>query len=100
MALVVNELIQNAIKHGQPRYGTGSISLRIAKLNNAVSVEIKDNGPGLPEGFDPDRHANLGLTIVQTIVKSELKGQFFIGSAVGTTARVTFPIPDGFHRLE
>ena len=26
LALVVNELIQNAIKHGQPRYGTGSIS--------------------------------------------------------------------------
>lgn len=100
LALVVNELIQNAIKHGQPRDGKGSISLRIIKLDCAVSVEIKDNGPGLPEGFDTSKHANLGLTIVRTIVKDDLKGQFFIGCGEGVTARLTFPFPKGFHPIE
>jgi two-component sensor histidine kinase len=100
LALVVNELIQNAVKHGQPQEGRGSISLKIAKLNGSVSVEIKDNGPGLRKGFDPDRHANLGLTIVRTIVKDDLKGQFYIGSEEGTIARVSFPLSEGYHPIE
>ena len=99
LALVVNELIQNAMKHGQRPDVRGSISLRVAKSDGAVSVEVKDDGPGLQEGFDPDRDAHLGLTIVRTLVRDDLKGEFLIGSENGTTARVTFPLPEGHHPI-
>jgi two-component sensor histidine kinase len=99
LALVVNELIQNALKHGMVEGREGKISIRAGAEGGVISVIIRDNGPGLPAGFDPARDGNLGLTIVRNLVKDELKGQFSLVNEKGVVAEVAFPPPQTYHRL-
>jgi two-component sensor histidine kinase len=44
---------------------------------------VRDNGKGLPEGFDPDDSEGLGLQIVRTLVASELGGSLTMGAPEG-----------------
>ena len=96
LALVVNELIQNALRHGIPAESKGKVSVAISQTNGSVSVVVHNDGPGISSDFDIDSRSNLGLTIVQTLVQNELKGNFTLVNAEGTVATVTFPFPDTY----
>ena len=93
VALVTNELVQNAVKHGMSKGGDGSLTIRLTHDEGFATLVVEDNGPGLPDEFDPEKDGNLGLTIVSSLVKEELKGQFSIRGRNGTTATVSFPFP-------
>jgi len=58
-------------------------------------IEVNDDGEGLPPDFDLDTSPSLGLRIVQTLVREDLKGTFEItareNGSVGTRAVVRFP---------
>jgi len=100
LAMVINELVQNSIQHGFKERDRGRLAIKVEKMDGEVSVIIQDDGPGLPKDFSPHRDGNLGLTIVRTLVKDELKGQFEIESSKGTHAKVTFPYPQGYYQIE
>jgi two-component sensor histidine kinase len=56
---------------------------------------VKDDGVGLPPGFDLQKAKSLGLKIVQTVVQSDLKGTFTLEPRTdgqGTEARVIIHI--------
>ena len=58
-------------------------------------VTVDDDGVGLPEGFDLEGSSSLGLSIVRTLVESELGGQLELGpvpSGTGTRAALDVPI--------
>ena len=73
LAMVLTELVQNAVEHGQP--GVTGRSCRRAAAVGRLRVTVDDDGAGLPEGFDLDASSSLGLTIVGTLVESELGGR-------------------------
>jgi len=100
LAMVINELVQNSVQHGFRERGKGKLSIKVEKMDGEVSVIIQDDGPGLSKDFNPDGDGNLGLTIVRTLVKDELKGYFKIGCSKGTCATVTFPYPQGYYQIE
>jgi two-component sensor histidine kinase len=100
LAMVINELVQNSVQHGFRERGKGKLSIKVEKMDGEVSVITQDDGPGLPKDFNPDRDGNLGLTIVRTLVKDELKGYFKISCSKGTCAKVTFPYPQGYYQIE
>jgi two-component sensor histidine kinase len=100
LALVINELVQNAVQHGIREKNKGRLLIRVEQKNDDVSVLVLDDGPGLPDYFDPMLDGNLGLTIVRTLVNDELKGQFEINCSSGTCARITFPSPQSYYPLE
>jgi two-component sensor histidine kinase len=100
LALVINELVQNAVQHGFKEKNKGRLLIRVEQKNGDVSVIVLDDGPGLPDYFDPMLDGNLGLTIVRTLVKDELKGQFEINCSSGTCARITFPSPQSYYPIE
>jgi two-component system, sensor histidine kinase PdtaS len=50
-------------------------------------VRVIDDGTGLPDGFDLDRSTGLGLSIVRTLVSSELGGSIRLWSGDYTTDR-------------
>ncbi len=52
---------------------------------------IADNGRGLNPGFELNRDGSLGLQIVSTLVREDLKGQFALYNGQGVRAQVTFP---------
>jgi two-component system, sensor histidine kinase PdtaS len=96
LAMVLTEVIQNAVEHGYEADsdGTGVIVVSARRLVGRLHVTIEDDGRGLPEDFDADRSTHLGLSIVRTLVESELGGMLEIGEAHGQAgARVSMDIP-------
>jgi two-component sensor histidine kinase len=81
LALIVNELVSNAVKHGQ--FGSGGeppgpedyISVRLLRRDGDIVVVVEDCGPGFPSGFHPSVHAHLGLDVVWSLVKNDLQGE-------------------------
>ncbi len=98
VALIVNELVRNAVQHGRSLTGDCKVSIRLTLAEGLVSLSVEDDGPGLPKGFDPKRDGNLGLSIVSALAVEELKGTFAIGGSRGSKAEVRFPLPTG-HRI-
>ena len=90
-ALVINELLQNAVEHGFETKNEGSIRVTLHQDSDIVVIEVVDTGQGLPPRFDIDRDGSLGLQIVQTLVREDLKGQFILRDGGGVQARVAFP---------
>jgi two-component system, sensor histidine kinase PdtaS len=90
-ALIINELVQNAVEHAFPAGESGTIAVRLSERDDSLCVEIADDGRGLPEGFDLRTQGGLGLQIVQTLVREDLKGDFQLVNGRGVSAIVSFP---------
>ncbi|HLV78746.1 MAG TPA: PAS domain S-box protein [Chthonomonadaceae bacterium] len=90
LALLVNELISNAIKHGQ-----GDIALVLASDGEQVHVEVTDNGPGFPAGFDSKQAGSTGLELVESVGRWDLRGKVCYENrhAGGASVKVEFPLP-------
>lgn len=90
VALIVNELIQNAVKHAFKGLRGGNIEVRIAETPGEVVISVSDDGVGLGE-VPPEGFGSLGLQIVDTLVREDLRGRFEIIGETGTEARFRFP---------
>ncbi|MCW2773173.1 MAG: histidine kinase, dimerization/phosphoacceptor, partial [Nocardioides sp.] len=93
------EVLQNAVEHGYDATHeadeVGSITVTVHRLVGRLHLTVDDDGHGLPEGFDLDGSTNLGLSIVRTLVESELGGQLALGPVPhgpGTRAAVDVPL--------
>jgi len=93
LALVLNELVQNAVEHGFRELDAGRILIDVADHNGTVTLTVTNDGAPLPAGFDPARTDRLGLRIVSDLVRGTLNGTFEMTSDDGIVARVTFPAP-------
>ena len=97
LAMVLTELLQNAVEHGYADMagdGTGHIGLLVSRPEGRLQVSVEDHGRGLPAGFDLDRSTNLGLSIVKTLVESELKGTLRLEERPGGPgARAAIDVP-------
>ncbi len=121
LAMVLTELLQNALQHGfpapvkDPAANDGAANdgaandgaandgaandgglLEVIAVREAerLTVTVADNGAGLPEGFDLASTTSLGLQIVRTLVVSELGGRLRIVPRPdgGTEAVVDLPV--------
>jgi two-component system, sensor histidine kinase PdtaS len=90
-ALALNELLQNAVEHGFAGRDDGSIDVRLSENSDCMIIEIADDGVGLPHDFDLATTTSLGLQIVQTLVRDDLRGQLELLNGTGVTARISFP---------
>ncbi|HEV7146376.1 MAG TPA: histidine kinase N-terminal domain-containing protein, partial [Pedococcus sp.] len=72
MAMILSELVQNAVEHGLGENGGGHIAVHAERSavegEELLTVTITDDGAGLPEGFTPGR-SGLGTQIVQSLVQ-------------------------------
>lgn len=59
---VLAELVGNAVKHGHPGQQP-DLTLRLDGQGDALSLTLEDDGPGLPDGFDPEQDSGLGMQI-------------------------------------
>ncbi|MCL4466454.1 MAG: sensor histidine kinase [Chloroflexi bacterium] len=90
-ALIVNELLQNAVEHGFANRSEGLVRIRLAEEGEGYVLEIADDGEGLSPGFDTNHDGSLGLQIVRTLVKDDLRGRFQLADDGGVRAIVSFP---------
>jgi two-component sensor histidine kinase len=90
-AMVINELLQNAVEHGYERRPGGTVSVQLIDEGDEVTITVQDDGVGLPADFDHEQAESLGLQIVQTLVEHDLRGQFELKGGDGVRAVVSFP---------
>lgn len=75
LSVVLTELLQNAIDHGFPEgEGGGNVVVFLETVEGELRIEVIDDGRGIPEGFDIADQTGLGLSIVRTLVTTELAG--------------------------
>jgi len=91
LALVMTELVNNALEHAFDGE-SGTLLVSLDRQDDEIRVSVRDNGRGLPSGFDVERNANLGLQIVRTLVTKDLNGTLELHSNGGTTATVRFAL--------
>ena len=93
VALIINELVLNAGKHAYPNSAGGSIWVRVVqKDNDLVQISVRDEGVGLPAGFDPLASKRLGSRLINALAKqlgAELTRPF---SAIGTNFALLIPL--------
>ena len=97
LSVVLTELLQNAVDHGFPEgSGGGDVAVLLAHRDTQLSVRVVDNGRGVDPGFDIDKATGLGLSIVRTLVTTELNGTISIRPADSSdleAARLTARAP-------
>jgi two-component sensor histidine kinase len=89
VAIVTNELVSNALKHGR-----GEIRVIFSVDSAFATLEVCDAGPGFREGFDLETVGSTGLDLVKTTVEWDLSGCITCENLPTGGARfaVTFPI--------
>jgi GAF domain-containing protein len=77
LALVINELISNALAHGLSSEG-GHIEIEAMLQGEAVIIEVRDDGPSRRASSDDKSisKSGLGLQIIETLVRDDLGGSF------------------------
>jgi signal transduction protein with GAF and PtsI domain len=71
LALVVNELLQNALEHAFVGRQRGGVTITLTHTDRHIVVTVADDGVGLPSEIP----SSLGLEIVETLVRDDLKGK-------------------------
>jgi two-component sensor histidine kinase len=74
LGFIVNELVTNAIK-----YGKGRIAATLEpNPGKGYALSVSNDGPVLPEGFDPATSKGLGMKIIRSLVE-RIGGELRIG---------------------
>ena len=89
LALILTELIQNAYEHGLSTTGT-SLTISVLRKGDLLTLDVSDDGIGLPSDFDINASESLGLQIVKTLATNELGGRLDVqrGKSSGTSIKV------------
>jgi PAS domain S-box-containing protein len=88
--LLVNELVSNALKHGK-----GDVQVTLTLLpEHTAQLEVCDDGPGFPPGFDPQKSANTGIELIESMGRWDLRGEILYQNrpAGGVCVLITFPL--------
>ena len=92
IALLISELLTNALKYAFDESETGIIKLRTALNGHEIQIMLTDTGCGLPEGFDASQNAGLGMRIV-TALTGQIRGTLeILDMKPGAGFRITLPV--------
>lgn len=82
IALILNELVTNAFKHGYEIEDAGEVRVRLTcTASHEIRLEVRDFGRGLPDGFDlKDVQTSLGMKVIAALAR-QLKGRLDVGNA-------------------
>ncbi len=90
LALILHELILNALRHGFAPDEGGALRVELAvDPAGRVSLRVEDDGHGLPEDLDPAQDGNLGFQLVRALT-DQLKGTFQVTRRRGAAFQLTF----------
>ncbi len=88
--LIINELVSNSIKYAYPNHEEGLIMICMSFSDNGLyTLDVKDNGVGLPAGFDAGSTKTLGIELV-TLLTNQLNGKLEINNDHGAEFKIVF----------
>jgi len=91
IGLFVNELLTNVLKYAFINKDSGLIEIILKQEGEEITLTIKDNGNGLPDGFDKDKQKGFGFALIK-MLSEQLDGSFTIDNHLGTKSTIKFPI--------
>ncbi|MFZ4615696.1 MAG: CHASE domain-containing protein [Rectinemataceae bacterium] len=92
LALILTELLTNCIKYAFPGNRPGQILISLRRTEVGAELSVRDDGVGLPEGFDPRGQAGMGLQLILGLT-GQIGGDFSMkGAESGTAATLSFPL--------
>ena len=92
LGLIVNELVNNSLKHGFPETRNGYIRISARNEGTGVLLIVEDNGKGLPKGFTIDGAMSLGLLLVRSLTE-QINGTLAIEEGESLRFLIRFPLP-------
>jgi two-component sensor histidine kinase len=100
LAVVLTELLQNAVDHAFPHGDDGEpepeghVVVHLENDGITLNVRVVDDGCGLPEGFAIEDATGLGLSIVRSLVTSQVEGTIVMrrGDEGGTVVDLRVPV--------
>ena len=87
--LIINELITNAYKHAFDDGESGKINVSLTLKDGMLTLQVSDNGHGLPEDFSLSSASSMGFTLIKTLVQ-QLEADISLQSQNGTAVEITF----------
>ena len=89
--LILNELLTNALKYAftDGRQGEIVVSMTVNK-QGSITLQVSDNGVGVPPGFDFRAQETLGLQSVVMITEHQLQGTVAFSAVQGVTCQIQF----------
>jgi PAS domain S-box-containing protein len=93
LALIINELTTNAVRHAfsQKEKGTITVTIRKEEKNsNRVRLCFADDGPGWPQNILDGTGGNVGMQVIRLSVASPLNGDIKFENHNGAVAIITF----------
>ena len=103
LAVVLNELLQNAVDHAFPSevpFSQGSIGLveiLLDRKDRQLRMAVRDNGVGVADDFDSELQKGLGFSIIRGLVTTELNGSIQVrrrADSSGSEALIEVPLSD------
>lgn len=90
IGLILNEAITNSIKYAFPGNEKPAITISMRRSSgDEYLLIVKDNGKGLPPGFDSQKNQSLGMSLMKGL-SEDIQGQFKISSDNGTEIQIRF----------
>jgi PAS domain S-box-containing protein len=93
VALILAELLTNAVRHGFPDQRRGRIRVAADREGDTLRLAVEDDGVGLPD--EPPAEATFGRTVLDLLVRQLRGGLAMEGLTGGTRAVLTFPLASG-----
>jgi two-component sensor histidine kinase len=90
LALILNELLTNSVKHAFPGNRKGEIEIKFTPFNKETYQLIyRDNGVGLPARINFDATETLGLNLIKNLAQ-QIEGEATLEQNGWTTFKIVF----------
>ena len=91
LALIVVELVSNAVEHAARDDGLTRLHLTMRRTDDAAIIRVQDDGKGLPPDFVPEKSRSLGLRVALQFTE-QLGGRLTFETVGGTRVTLTIPL--------
>jgi two-component sensor histidine kinase len=93
IGLILTELLTNVFKYAYPVKKSGRVEVFLKSKDGMACLEVRDDGVGIPEGFDPATQSGMGLKLIQGLA-SQIGGEWSMTRLDhGTSSKIEIPIP-------
>ncbi len=90
IGIILNELLTNSIKYAFRGRENGTVNIALGIDDGRIKLRFSDDGEGLPENFNCELSAGLGLKLIN-LLASQMKGEFRIAHGDTPAFEVALP---------
>ena len=90
LALIIHELVANALAHSYPEGGGGRVEVRLSKVGERYELVVRDHGRGF-DPASPGGRERFGLWFVRSLA-AQVRGELKLDTRGGVCAQLLFSL--------